>query len=151
MTEAGRDRRQHRRHEAVALVEVAGARWHLVDISLGGFAARVDDTGVVSLQPVAGRISGRIRGEPYRIDFSGRIVRLEAGTGVAAVRFDDLPDESLDRLMHVLALLEQDWAAAVERLDRQRRLAELRRKLARAGAIAAALAVAVAAAASLLG
>lgn len=132
------ERRRYRRHAGIpAVVEVAGAVWTLVDVSLGGFGARTTELLPREGETITGQIVGTERGEAFRIGFEGRVVRVDPGNRLVGVEFGDLPNAALDRLMHVLAVLEQEWAARIERLDREQRMAELRRYLVRAaGALA---------------
>jgi hypothetical protein len=120
-----------------AVVEVAGAVWTIVDVSLGGFGARTGELPPTQGETITGQIVGTERGETFRIAFVGRAVRVDPENHFVGVQFTDLPNQAFDRLMHVLAVLEQEWAARIERLDREKRMAELRRYLVRAaGALA---------------
>jgi len=127
------ERRRYRRHTGIpAVVEVAGAVWTLVDVSLGGFGARTTEVLPRVGDLVSGDIVGTERGETFRIGFEGRVVRVDPGSHFVGVEFGDLPNPAFDRLMHVLAVLEEEWVARIARLDREKRMAELRRYLARA-------------------
>ncbi len=144
--ELAEDRRRYRRHTGIpAVVEVAGATWTVVDVSLGGFGARTTEVLPRVGDRVSGEIVGTERGEAFRIWFDGRVVRVDPGNHFVGVQFVDLPDAAFDRLMHVLAVLEEEWISRIERLDRQKRMAELRRSLVRtAGGMALVVGAAVA-------
>jgi hypothetical protein len=136
--ERAEDRRRYRRHTGIpAVVEVAGSVWTVVDVSLGGFGARTTEALPREGDSVSGEIVGNGRDGPFRIGFEGRVVRVDPGNRFVGVQFGDLSNAAFDRLMHVLAVLEEEWVSRIERLDRQKRMAELRRSLVRAAGVLA--------------
>lgn len=138
-----RERRKYTRHTSIpALVEVAGAFWTIVDFSLGGFCARTSEHLPKLGERVAGAVLSNEDGRRFRIDFDGRVARVDQKNRLVAVEFGSLPDASLDMLMHVLAVLEAEWAAHIALLDRQSRLAVLRKSLLRGALVIAVVAAA---------
>ena len=132
------DRRRYRRHVGVqAVVEIAGAVWTIVDVSLDGFGARATEVLPRQGDRIAGLIVGSEGDRPFRIEFEGRVVRVDPKSHLVGVQFGDLSDVAVDQLMHVLAMLENEWRARIERLDRQKRMEELRKFAVRLVAVTA--------------
>ncbi len=134
--EIAEERRRYRRYTSIrAVAEVDGGVWSIVDVSLGGFGARTTENLPRQGDPVFGQIVGSERDRPFRIAFEGRVVRVDPKNHFVGVQFGDMTDAAFDKLMHVLAVLEDEWRLGIERLDRQKRLEELRKYALRAVAV----------------
>ena len=100
-----------------------GRRLPLVDISIGGFLARLPDDGRDIESPLEGTIYWKGSREVIDFPFSADIVRrLNDGENIAA-QFQALAGESIDSLLRFLSAIE---AERHHRIDRQQRAAERR-------------------------
>lgn len=124
-TAIGRERRRHGRWSvsgAYAAIQ-KNRKLPIVDISIGGFLARLPDDG----REVGSLLEGTIywRGDRERIEFPFRadiVRRLDSGEKVAA-QFQELEGESIDNLLRFLSAVE---AERHERIEREQRAAERR-------------------------
>lgn len=118
------ERRRHGRWSvsgAYALVQ--GRRLPIIDISIGGFLARLPDDGREVGTPLEGTIYWKGSRELIEFPFSADIVRrLNDGENIAA-QFQALAGESIDSLLRFLSAIE---AERHQRIDRQQRAAERR-------------------------
>lgn len=127
----GQERRRHGRWAVSgAYAIVRDRKLPLIDISIGGFFARLPDEGGKVASPLEGTIYWRGTRELIEFPFSADIVRRPDGEGRFAAQFHALEGESIDTLLRFLSAIE---AERRERIERQQRGAERRvllRKLA---------------------
>ena len=118
------ERRRHGRWSVTgAYASVQGRRLPLVDISIGGFLARLPDDGRDIESPLEGTIYWKGSREVIDFPFSADIVRrLNDGENIAA-QFQALAGESIDSLLRFLSAIEAEQR---HRIDRQQRAAERR-------------------------
>lgn len=118
------ERRRHGRWSVSgAYASVQGRRLPLVDISIGGFLARLPEDGGEIESPLEGRIYWKGSRELIDFPFSADIVRRLGGGKNIAAQFQALEGESIDRLLQFLSAIE---AERHQRIDRQQRAAERR-------------------------
>lgn len=136
----GQERRRHGRWSVSgAYAAVQGRKIPLIDISIGGFFARLPDEGGHVSSPLDGTIYWRGTRETIEFSFSADIVRRPDEGGSFAAQFHSLEGESIDTLLRFLSAIE---AERRERIERQQRGAERRvlmRKLALWGVIGGSL------------
>lgn len=118
----GEERRRHGRWSVTgAYADVQGRKLPLIDVSIGGFLARLPDDGDIS-SPLEGTIYWRGGRELIEFPFSAEIVR-RIGEGNVAAQFHSLEGESIDTLLRFLSAIE---AERHRRIEGQQRAAERR-------------------------
>ena len=118
------ERRRHGRWSVTgAYASVDGRRLPLIDISIGGFLARLPEDRREIDTPLEGTIYWKGRDELIEFPFSADIVRrLHNGQSIAA-QFQSLAGESIDSLLRFLSAIE---AERHQRIASQQRSAERR-------------------------
>lgn len=118
------ERRRHGRWSVTgAYASVQGSRLPLIDISIGGFLARLPEDGRQIGTPLEGTIYWKGRRELIEFPFSADIVRRLNDGKSAAFQFQPLAGESIDALLRFLSAIE---AERHQRIEDQQRAAERR-------------------------
>ncbi|UUX50975.1 PilZ domain-containing protein [Nisaea acidiphila] len=127
----GQERRRHGRWSVSgAYAAVQGRKLPLIDISIGGFLARLPGEGGDVSSPLEGTIYWRGSRELIEFPFSAEIVRrLDSGESVAA-QFHALEGESIDTLLRFLSAIEAERRERIEGEQRAAMRRILLRKLA---------------------
>lgn len=118
---SGRDRRQHGRWEVSgATVSIEDETFSVVDISIGGFQARIEG-GVFHVgQDLDGMLVRAGKSTRNHLDFSARIVRVDDESNLFAAAFEPLEGQQIDRLLSLLSSIDAERRKDKERMHRAR-------------------------------
>jgi len=127
----GRERRRHGRWSVTgAYAVIQGRKIPLIDISIGGFFARLPDDGGQMSSPLEGTIYWRGARETIEFPFGADIVRRPDEGGSFAAQFHSLEGEAIDTLLRFLSAIEAERRERIERHQRRAERRVLLRKLA---------------------
>ncbi|MDA0340164.1 MAG: PilZ domain-containing protein [Proteobacteria bacterium] len=118
-TTDGRERRQHGRWKIVgAYVQISDTRFPLVDISMGGFQLRGDESTIDHDGIFSGSIVWPDGGRHNTVDFKARVVRVEPEHELVGIAFQPMDGKQIDQLLGMLTTVEGKWRGERERADR---------------------------------